>query len=430
MSDEAAAGLPFEEAIGYFRAKTNVPTEGWTDLWQGEHVRAFSVAGAAGEALLQDFRREVDRAIAEGRPYGEFRAAFDEIVRRHGWSHTGTADRRARVIYHTNLAMAFSAGRYAQMSDPYVLALHPYWQYRHSGAKHPRLDHLKWDGTVLRADDPFWRVAWPPNGWGCGCYVSPVTRRAVRRMGLDGPMRAPNLETWAETDAATGRRITRVQGIDKGFAYNPGLERFGPVAIPAAIAARIPPPPGVAAVSAATVPTFTGAAEAEAALAAATAPWRRSLDATERAAIDAWRGPASFDIARGLRAGTIAAEDAPIVDALDGALATARTPFALVVWRGIRDRAALGRLIPGEVVTDAAFVATATRKRAARGFAGGARGMVLEIRVPAGTAAAWLKGLGPAAFRDQPELLLARGTRFRVVSVAADERSAVLEVLP
>ena len=59
-------GLPFAEAIAYFRDKLNMPTARWTDLWQEMHGRAFTIAGALQEDLLQDLREAVDRAIAEG----------------------------------------------------------------------------------------------------------------------------------------------------------------------------------------------------------------------------------------------------------------------------------------------------------------------------------------------------------------------------
>ena len=34
------------EAERYFRDKVNMPTRRWNDLWQGQHARAFVVAGA------------------------------------------------------------------------------------------------------------------------------------------------------------------------------------------------------------------------------------------------------------------------------------------------------------------------------------------------------------------------------------------------
>jgi hypothetical protein len=123
------------------------------------------------------------------------------------------------VIYYTNLRTAYQAGRYQQMTDPDVLAYRPYWRYRHCDSVHPRLVHLGWDGMVLNADDPWWSSHYPPNGWGCKCFIEPLSRRDLARAGKDGPDQAPP----AAIDPKTGMPI----GIDKGWDYNIGEAAFG-----------------------------------------------------------------------------------------------------------------------------------------------------------------------------------------------------------
>ena len=151
-----------------------------------------------------------------------FRKAFDEIVEKHGWEYNGGRDWRSKIIYETNLSMAYSAGRYAQQTDPDVLRHFPYWQYRHSGNRHPRLMHLAWDGLTLRADDPWWDTHYPPNGWHCGCRVSPTSEGGLRRLGKDGPDKSPGTVTKPWTNPRTGEVHQVPVGIDPGFDYNPG----------------------------------------------------------------------------------------------------------------------------------------------------------------------------------------------------------------
>jgi uncharacterized protein with gpF-like domain len=162
----APISLPFDEAIEYFRGKVNLPTERWTDLWEGMHARAFVVAGATKDELLADFRTAVDRAIADGITIADFRRDFDAIVAKHGWSYKGGRDWRSRVIYDTNIRTAYQSGRYKQQTDPELLAVRPYLQYVHGDSIHPRELHLSWNGRVLLADHPWWREHYPPNGWG------------------------------------------------------------------------------------------------------------------------------------------------------------------------------------------------------------------------------------------------------------------------
>lgn len=200
------------------------------------HDRAFVVAGAKKEALLEDFQKAIDDALAKGLPFKGFKDKdgnhqpgfldrFDEIVARHGWSYNGGRDWRARVIYETNLKTAYAAGRYKQMTEPDVLKIYPYWQYVHGLRRvpdEPRLEHLGWDGLILRADDPWWLTYYPPNGWKCGCGVRPVSARKLRRLGKTGPDSAPPIILDNRTDPGTGELIDYPKGIDIGWAYAPG----------------------------------------------------------------------------------------------------------------------------------------------------------------------------------------------------------------
>lgn len=246
-----ALKLPFNEAISFFRQKVNQPTARWSDMMKEAHSRAFTVAGAASEALLGDFRAAVDKAISQGTTLAEFRKDFDRIVAKHGWVHNGSPGWRSRVIYETNLSTAYSAGRYAQATDPDVLRVFPYWMYRHGGSIHPRLQHLAWDGLVLRADDPFWASHYPPNGWRCSCYQVSLGEHDLVAMGRHGPDPSPPIEYRDWKNPSTGD-VTKVPvGIDPGFDYNPGAAwkqgTAQPVRAPKLRVDAVQPPPPLAA---------------------------------------------------------------------------------------------------------------------------------------------------------------------------------------
>ncbi len=221
-TDVEAIDLPFQEAIDFFRQKTRIPTQRWTDVMAEAHSRSFMVAGASTDDLLADFQAEIQKALETGSTLAEFRGRFDDIVAKHGWQHTGTPGWRSRIIYETNLSTAYSTGRYAQQSDPDVKDVFPFWTYVHSGSRHPRLNHLSWNGTTLSADDPWWKTHYPPNGWRCGCRVSITSRRGLQRMGKSGPDQAPPLEAAPWRNPSTGETRMVPKGIDPGFDYNPG----------------------------------------------------------------------------------------------------------------------------------------------------------------------------------------------------------------
>ena len=119
-------GLPFDEAIEFFRQKTNLPTKTWKDLWQGMHSRAFVVAGATKDGLLADLREAVDTGISQGTTLHEFRKDFDKIIEKHGWTYKGGKAWRTGVIFNTNLRTAYAAGHHELMTDPDVLKARPF----------------------------------------------------------------------------------------------------------------------------------------------------------------------------------------------------------------------------------------------------------------------------------------------------------------
>jgi hypothetical protein len=213
---------PFDEQVAFFRHKLGrlVPTQFWDDLQKAEHDRAFMVAGAAKADLLQDLAAAVDKAITEGEGIDAFRKDFDAIVKRngwHGWTGESTAGGRAwrtRVIFTTNTFASYSAGRLAQLRE----GKFKYWVYKHTdGEEFPRPLHESWDGLILPPDHPFWQTHYPPNGWGCRCYVLGLyDMELAHTVGGDPNKKLP--DGWDKIDRKTGEPA----GIDQGWGYAPG----------------------------------------------------------------------------------------------------------------------------------------------------------------------------------------------------------------
>lgn len=210
---------PFAEQLSFFQEKINLPTRTFRDIQGASNARAFVVAGAMRDDLLADFRQAIDKAISKGTTLQEFRKDFEQIVERRGWTgwtgERSAAGRawRTRIIYQTNLRTSYHAGRYKQMKS--TAQSRPFWRYRHSIAvENPRVDHKSWDGLILRHDDPWWDIHYPPNGWGCQCFVESLAQRDLDRLGKAGPDDAP-------TDAGS------TEGVGEGWRYNVGEAAWG-----------------------------------------------------------------------------------------------------------------------------------------------------------------------------------------------------------
>lgn len=214
---------PFSLQVDFLRAKLRLPTEHWTDIWLAAHDRAFVVAGATKADLLNDLHEAVIKAAEQGRGLEEFRKDFKAIVAKNGWSGwTGQGTEageawRTRVIYQTNMATSYAAGRWSQLKDPELLSMRPYWKYHHlDGVLHPRPVHVSWHGLVLPHDHPFWQTHYPPNGWGCHCWVTAASQADYDKAIEAGRAEPP--KGWNNIDPKSGAPI----GIDKGWAYAPG----------------------------------------------------------------------------------------------------------------------------------------------------------------------------------------------------------------
>lgn len=229
--------LPFNKAIEYFSGKIKLPTSGWTDIWQDQHSHAFVVAGAAQDALLEDFYNALRQAKEQGTGYPAFRDQFDQIASKHGWAYNGSPGWRSKVIYDTNIRQAYNAGRYQQMWE--MRDLRPFWVYDHTSIEHPRLEHKAWDGMILPAEDSWWHTHYPQNGWGCKCRVYALSAREAQRQwekaGKSGPDTAPPIEfeeKWVGKRGSNPSLVQTPKGIDPGFGYNPGKAWLEPHTVP------------------------------------------------------------------------------------------------------------------------------------------------------------------------------------------------------
>lgn len=231
---------PFKEQAEFFRRKLALPSQNWDDLLRDQHDAGFIVAGAMKADLLADLKAAVQKAIDEGKSIGAFRKDFNQIVKARGWEGWTGSDSKAgiswrtRVIYTTNLRTSFSAGRYAQMTDPDVLKARPYWRYVHRSTENARLQHKGWNGVVRPAQDPWFDARWPPNGFGCKCKVESIDERELKRIGgVTNPGALDNGERL-HLVKSTGELVRLPSGVDYGWDYTPGKS-----AAQSAMAARL-----------------------------------------------------------------------------------------------------------------------------------------------------------------------------------------------
>jgi SPP1 gp7 family putative phage head morphogenesis protein len=222
------------EAKKYLSRKAVVETEAWDDLKSGEHAHAFTVAHSRDAGVLNDIFGLLNKAMAEGKSFNSFKKEMRGLMDEKGWygrSDKGPDDKdyinwRTSLIYHTNMGMAYNAGRYRQQLRG--AEMRPIWEYvSQLVGKNRREDHIALHGKAFRYDDPFWNVNYPKNGLGCECEVISLSESGAEREGVEILKSDSEWNPPALADR-NGNAVDWEKFTPKTFQYNPGREALAP----------------------------------------------------------------------------------------------------------------------------------------------------------------------------------------------------------
>lgn len=220
----------------YLEDKDLQPGFDWRDIWQEEHALAFTVAKIMAKDVLADVKESLEKALASGETFESWKAQISDVLERAGWAgerevtdpDTGevavtdlTAPYRLRTIWQSNMRTARAAGQWDRAQR--TKRLMPYFLYQLGASEEHRPHHAAKEGTILPIDDPFWLQWFPPNGWGCNCWLRQISAAEAERLG--GASERPAVREVIYDNPRTGQRERIPEGIDPGWASNPGLSR-------------------------------------------------------------------------------------------------------------------------------------------------------------------------------------------------------------
>lgn len=279
-----------QDAMEAFRARGDLlPSFHWADVYGDEHRRGLAVAGVMRLDLLAAFQRELDAGIAQGLSPEEFsRRILPALAKAGYWGDVEVTDpatgekritrfdaERLRLIYDVNQRQSHAAGRWKRI-EATKDAL-PFVSYKTARDERVRAAHRAWEGVTLPVDDPWWNTHYPPCGWRCRCIAFAMSRRMMeRRKAAGDPIKttAPKTRWMAWTNPRTGEITPVPQGIDPGFAHNPGKRRdaeFFGAALRKAAPLRAAPAAGVLAQAVQAAPSLLADHQAD------YADWLRAL---------------------------------------------------------------------------------------------------------------------------------------------------------
>lgn len=176
--------LPPERALGWLkkRGEDLKVTVDWNQMDSFAHSRSFTVAKVMTADLLQDFYNLVEKAKRDGWSVEKFQKEALPFAEKAGW--TGNNLHRLKTIYTTNMMTSYAQGKYKQQALLFEQGLYPYLEYRPSTSDEPNPLHKKFYGLILKFDDPFWDIFYPPSRFGCQCGVRSVSQKEFDKKNM------------------------------------------------------------------------------------------------------------------------------------------------------------------------------------------------------------------------------------------------------
>jgi SPP1 gp7 family putative phage head morphogenesis protein len=158
MSYDATADVRrFDEASDWFAGQSPVTPEVMAGLDDYAAARAWTISGVAQLDAVEAAHKVLQDAIDSGQKLETTMEKLEVALADYGFG-----GHRLETIVRTNEQLAYNAGRYAQLSDPDLMAVRPYRQFDGIGDFRQSDICRARDGVTLPADHPWWSTNLPP----------------------------------------------------------------------------------------------------------------------------------------------------------------------------------------------------------------------------------------------------------------------------
>ncbi len=183
-----------ERALAAFRNKVVIDPDRYYELPERLRTFYFTVSRVEGERILRRLKEAVERAIAEGKTFLEFKDEVNSIFDRAGLTRLNPY--HLETVLRTNLQTAYHAGWIHQIKEPQFEGFVPYVEYSAILDERTRPSHAALNGKIARLSEFEERGLVPPNGYNCRCTLIPITRPEVQRHNI----RPTGIPNWIKPD--------------------------------------------------------------------------------------------------------------------------------------------------------------------------------------------------------------------------------------
>jgi SPP1 gp7 family putative phage head morphogenesis protein len=209
-----------KESIEYIKNLGIKVSWDWESTLEAIQEGAFTVSKVNNANLLQDVKNSLEKSLEQGTSYNDFKKDIKPLLIRRGFERKPDGSSwRFDTIYRTNVQSAYMNSKLEQLEE--VKQTFEYWQYDSISDSRTRPSHKALDGKILRADDPFWKTHFPPNGFNCRCSIIPIRKTEIIKRNLN-VSKANSLIKYAPDDGFASKRGKKVE-IDYS-KYSPEIQ--------------------------------------------------------------------------------------------------------------------------------------------------------------------------------------------------------------
>lgn len=180
----AADPTRFQEALDWFLQKVNLTKAQVQTLSEEARQRAFWVSGICQADILQMVYDSIQKAIDSQADFASFKKAVTEKLVNEWAGTVKNPGARIETIYRTNMQNAFAAGREAQLTDPDIINLRPYWMHDSLMDSNTSEICQKRNGIIKAASDPYWNENSPPLHYNCRSAKRSLTLAQAKARGI------------------------------------------------------------------------------------------------------------------------------------------------------------------------------------------------------------------------------------------------------
>jgi len=196
---------PYNTAVRVLEERLKIKPERLTDVELAYDVTSIRVVQEASDAVERKLQESILESTRSGATVKEGKASLRRAFTAAGISPQNSFTLEA--IFRTQTQLAYNAGWSQADSHPALQEILWGYKYVTVGDDRVRDEHVGFEGVTLPKDDPFWNVAWPPNGWACRCAVISIYEQqpvvpVPDTVDVDGEDVAPQ--------------------VSRGFRFNPG----------------------------------------------------------------------------------------------------------------------------------------------------------------------------------------------------------------